>query len=45
MPLFNLVIPPLDLVTILYLIKLLKNILKTVKAIPSTIDSFKAIKP
>jgi hypothetical protein len=44
-PLFNLVILPLNLVTVLYLIELLKDVLKAVKAIPSTIDTFKASKP
>jgi hypothetical protein len=45
MPLSSPIIPPLDLVTVLYLVELLKDILKAVKAIPSTIDTLKATKP
>jgi hypothetical protein len=44
-PLFSLVIPPLDLVTVFHLTELLKDILKAVKATPSTIDFPKATKP
>jgi len=44
-PLSSLVIPPLDPVTVFYLVELLKDILKVVKVIPSAIDSFKATKP
>ena len=45
MPLFSLVIPPLDLVTVIYLAELLKDILKTVKATLGTIDTSKTTKP
>jgi hypothetical protein len=45
MPFFSLVIPPLDLVTVIYLTELLKDVLKAVKAIPGTIDTSKATKP
>jgi len=38
-PLSSPIIPPLDLVTVFYLIKLLKDILKVVK------DTFKATEP
>jgi len=38
------VILPLDLITVFYLIKLLKNILKAVKATLNAIDASKAIK-
>ena len=44
-PLSSLVIPPLDLVTAIYLIELLKDVLKAVKVIPGAIDTPKAIKP
>ena len=44
-PLSSLVIPPLDLVTVLHLAELLKDVLKAVKATPSAIDTFKATKP
>jgi len=44
-PLSSLVIPPLDLVTILYLAELLKDILKVVKVIPGAIDTPKATEP
>jgi hypothetical protein len=44
-PLSSLVIPPLDLVTAIYLAELLKDVLKVVKAIPSAIDTPKATKP
>jgi len=44
-PLSSLVIPPLDLVTAIYLIELLKDVLKAVKAIPSAIDTPKTTKP
>jgi len=44
-PLFSLVIPPLDLVTVLYLAKLLKDVLNIVKEVPSAIDTSKATKP
>jgi len=44
-PLSSLVILPLDLVTIIRLIELFKDILMTVKAIPGTIDTSKATKP
>ena len=43
-PLFSLVILPLDLVTVFYFIELLKDILKVVKVILGTIDTLKAIK-
>jgi len=39
------VIPPLELVTIIYLAELLKDILNVVKATSSTTDTLKAIKP
>ncbi len=42
MPLFSLVIPPLDLVIVLYLAELLKDILKAVKEVFGAIDTFKA---
>jgi len=45
MLLSSLVIPPLNLVTVLYLIELLKDILNIVKVIPGAIDTPKAIKP
>jgi len=41
MPFFSPIIPPLNLITILHLIELFKNILKVVKVTPSTIDIFK----
>ena len=44
-PLPSPVIPPLDLVTIIYLAELLKDILKVVKAISSAIDTPKATEP
>ena len=44
-PLSSLVIPPLDLVTVIYLAELLKNILKAVKATPGAIDTSKVTKP
>ena len=44
-PLSSLVIPPLDLVTAIYLIELLKDILKVVKVMPSAMDTPKATKP
>jgi len=44
-PLSSPVIPPLDLVTILYLTELLKDVLKVVKVTPSAIDSPKATEP
>jgi len=44
-PLFSLVIPPLDLATVLYLIELLKDVFKATKATPSAIDTSKATKP
>ena len=43
-PLPSPVIPPLDLVTIIYLAELLKDVLKAVKATPSAIDTPKATK-
>ena len=42
---FSLVILPLNPVTIIYLAELLKDILKAVKIILSTIDTLKATKP
>jgi len=44
-PLFSLIIPPLDLVTIIHLTELLKDILKAVKVIFGAIDTSKATKP
>ena len=44
-PLSNPIIPPLDLVTVLYFAELLKDVLKVVKATPSAIDTFKATEP
>jgi hypothetical protein len=44
-PLFSLVIPPLDPVTVFYLIELFRDILKVVKVTLSITDTFKAIKP
>jgi hypothetical protein len=44
-PLFSLVIPPSDLITVHYLIELLKDILKTVIAISGAIDTPKVTKP
>ena len=45
MPFFSLVIPPLDLVTVFYLMELLNDVLKVVKVILGAIDTFKATKP
>jgi len=44
-PFPSLVIPPLDLVTVIYLAEMLKDVLKAVKVIPSAIDTPKATKP
>jgi len=44
-PLPSLVIPPLDLVTVIHLAELLKDVLKVVKAILSAINTPKATKP
>ena len=44
-PLPSLVIPPLDLVTVIYLAELFKDVLKAVKVIPGAIDTPKATKP
>ena len=44
-PLSSLAILPLDLVTIIYLMELFKDVLKVVKAISSAIDTPKATKP
>jgi len=41
-PFSSLVIPPLDLVTILYLAELLKDVLKVIKITSGTIDTPKA---
>jgi hypothetical protein len=45
MPFFSLVILPLDLVTVIYLMELLKDVLKAIKAIFSTTNTPKATKP
>ena len=45
MPFFSLVIPPLDLVTVFYLMELLNDVLKVVKVILGAIDTFKATEP
>ena len=45
MPFFSLVIPLLDLVTVLYFTELLRDVLKAVKVTLSTTDTLKAIKP
>jgi len=44
-PLSSLVILPSDLVTVLYLIKLLKDVLNAAKEVLSAIDTSKATKP
>ena len=41
----GLVILPLELVTVIYLAELLKDVLNVVKATSSTTDTLKAIKP
>ena len=44
-PLFSLVIPPSDPVTVIYLAELLKDILKAVKATSGATDTPKATEP
>jgi len=44
-PLLNLIILPLNLITVIYLAELFKDVLKVVKATPSATDTPKATKP
>ena len=45
MPFPSPIILPLDLIIIIYLAELLKNVLKVVKVTPSAIDTSKTTKP